>query len=136
MMRFNASWPSQVDRSACGSGTTARMALQYARGLIEAGQTRTFTNSKTQSHFVARIVEVLPEKGHAREAEGRDGKGDRVDAAECPESRGSADMVLSKTVKQNWPKVVVEVKGNAYYTGTATFSLEEDDALKGGFLIK
>jgi len=31
--------------------------------------------------------------------------------------------------------VIVEVEGNGYYTGTATFTAENDDNLKTGFLI-
>ena len=32
--------------------------------------------------------------------------------------------------------VVVEVAGNAYFTGSSTFTLEEDDELKSGFLLR
>ena len=32
--------------------------------------------------------------------------------------------------------VIVEVSGEAFYTGTATFTVEEEDPLKYGFLFK
>ena len=32
--------------------------------------------------------------------------------------------------------VVVEVSGEAFYTGTATFTIEEEDPLKYGFFFK
>lgn len=32
--------------------------------------------------------------------------------------------------------VVVEVSGEAFYTGTATFTVEEEDPLKYGFFFK
>lgn len=32
--------------------------------------------------------------------------------------------------------VVVEVSGEAFYTGTATFTMEEEDPLKHGFFFK
>lgn len=32
--------------------------------------------------------------------------------------------------------VIVEVSGEAFYTGTATFTVEEEDPLKHGFFFK
>lgn len=32
--------------------------------------------------------------------------------------------------------VIVEVSGEAYYTGTATFTVEEEDSLKHGFFFR
>ncbi|ESO94160.1 hypothetical protein LOTGIDRAFT_118524 [Lottia gigantea] len=46
----------QVDRSPCGSGTTARMALLYHKGLIGLNQSRYFQSSKTGSSFSSKIV--------------------------------------------------------------------------------
>jgi len=45
----------QVDRSPCGSGVTARIALQYGRGLIQLNQQRVFV-SPTGGKFKARAV--------------------------------------------------------------------------------
>lgn len=49
----------EVDRSPTGSGVTARIALQMARGQISLGQTRRF-ESVTGSEFTARAVTELP----------------------------------------------------------------------------
>lgn len=45
----------QIDRSPTGSGVTARMALDYAKGLVQAGQERLF-RSITGGTFSGRVV--------------------------------------------------------------------------------
>ncbi|KAJ7345299.1 hypothetical protein JRQ81_001249 [Phrynocephalus forsythii] len=47
---------AQVDRSPTGSGVTARIALQYHKGLIQLNQTRTFRSSSTGSLFTGKAV--------------------------------------------------------------------------------
>ncbi|XP_067847621.1 trans-L-3-hydroxyproline dehydratase isoform X2 [Heptranchias perlo] len=49
---------AQVDRSPCGSGVTARIALQYHKGLILLNQTRTFQSGPTGSLFTGKAVET------------------------------------------------------------------------------
>ncbi|XP_064515554.1 trans-3-hydroxy-L-proline dehydratase isoform X2 [Pseudopipra pipra] len=88
----------QVDRSPTGSGVTARIALQYHKGLIQLNQTRTFRSSTTGSLFTGKAVKA--------------------------------------TKFGDYNAVVVEVSGEAFYTGTATFTVEEEDPLKYGFLFK
>lgn len=87
----------EVDRSPTGSGVTARIALQMARGQIALGQSRHF-ESVTGSVFTARAV------------------------SELPFGRFSA--------------VRVEVSGQAYYTGQSIFTVEANDPLAGGFLLR
>lgn len=48
----------QVDRSPTGSGVTARIALQYHKGLIALNQTRSFQSGATGSVFTGTAVEV------------------------------------------------------------------------------
>lgn len=48
-----------MDRSPCGSGVTARVALHYHKGLIQINQTRVFQNGATGSQFTGKAVEVL-----------------------------------------------------------------------------
>lgn len=48
----------QVDRSPTGSGVTARVALQYHKGLLELNQTRAFKSSTTGSVFTGKAVRV------------------------------------------------------------------------------
>ncbi|EPQ12590.1 Hypothetical protein D623_10027198 [Myotis brandtii] len=88
----------QVDRSPTGSGVTARIALQYHKGLLELNQTRAFKSSATGSVFTGKAV---------REAKCGD-----------------------------FNAVIVEVSGQAHYTGTASFTIEDDDPLRDGFLLK
>nr|XP_056707743.1 trans-3-hydroxy-L-proline dehydratase [Euleptes europaea] len=89
---------AQVDRSPTGSGVTARIALQYHKGLIQLGQTRTFRSSTTGSLFTGKAVKEAKSGDHNA--------------------------------------VIVEVSGESFYTGTSTFTLEENDPLKFGFLLK
>lgn len=87
----------EVDRSPTGSGVTARIALQHARGLIGIGQERRF-ESVTGALFTGKAMRAT--------------KAGRFDA------------------------VTVEVGGRAHYTGTARFTLEENDDIGRGFLLK
>ncbi|XP_003472411.1 trans-3-hydroxy-L-proline dehydratase [Cavia porcellus] len=88
----------QVDRSPTGSGVTARIALQYHKGLLGLNQPRAFKSSTTGSMFT----------------------GSAVREAKCGDFKA----------------VIVEVSGQAHYTGTASFTVEDDDPLKDGFLLK
>ncbi|XP_052106188.1 trans-L-3-hydroxyproline dehydratase-like [Mytilus californianus] len=85
-----------VGRAPCGSGSSARIAQQFGRGLIKLDQTRIF-KSRTGGRYKATSVK----------------------AVKC----GDFDAV------------VVEVSGNGYYTGTSSFSLEENDEIGKGFLM-
>jgi len=87
----------EVDRSPTGSGVTARIALQHARGLIGLGQERRF-QSLTGALFTGKA--------------------------------------LSETAAGPFPAVIVEVGGKAHYTGRASFTLEDDDEIGRGFLLK
>jgi len=90
----------QVDRAPTGSGVTARIAVQYAQGYIDIGQTRVFESAATGSQYTGSVI-------------------------------------TSTTCGQvSHPAVVVQVSGTAYYTGTATFTAEDADELKQGFLLK
>ncbi|XP_029454055.1 trans-L-3-hydroxyproline dehydratase-like [Rhinatrema bivittatum] len=89
---------AQVDRSPTGSGVTARIALQYHKGLIQLNQTRTFKSGTTDSLFTGKAVK--------------------------------------ETTCGDFKAVIVEVAGHAYYTGTSYFVVENEDALKNGFLLK
>jgi proline racemase len=83
----------QIDRSPTGSGATARMACDHARGLIGANVPRAF-HGATGLPFTAEIV-------GARGGEG----------------------------------VVVSVSGASAFTGTARFTIEDDDPLGHGFVL-
>lgn len=48
---------AQVDRSPTGSGVTARIALQYQKGLIGLNQTRSFKSGATGSVFTGKAIE-------------------------------------------------------------------------------
>uniref|UniRef100_A0A0B7B4B8 trans-L-3-hydroxyproline dehydratase n=3 Tax=Arion vulgaris TaxID=1028688 RepID=A0A0B7B4B8_9EUPU len=89
---------SETDRSPCGSGTTARIALMYHRGHIILGQHHTFQNGVTGSQFLGRPVK--------------------------------------ESQVENKMAVVVEIKGEGYYTGRSELTLEENDSLGRGFLIR
>jgi proline racemase len=87
----------EVDRSPCGSGTSARLALLDACGRLPTGE-RLRHLSIVGSEFTGRVVERV-------ELAGR-------------------------------PAVVTEVEGSAYRTGSAEFTLDPDDELGTGFLLR
>ncbi len=85
----------QVDRSPCGSGVTARIAADVARGRMEVGATREFAG---------------------------------------PTGAAFTGTAVRSTAAGPHEAVVVEVGGRAFYSGRATFTLEEGDPLPG-FLL-
>ena len=87
----------EVDRSPCGSGTSARLAVLAADGRLGVGQTLTH-DSIVGTRFLGRVVAEAPVQ-------------DRVG-------------------------VLTEIEGMAYQTGTATFSLDPDDPLGTGFVLR
>ncbi len=87
----------QIDRSATGSGVTARMAVDAARGLVVPGQRRVFAGASG----VAFHGELLSEE--------------HLDAIRA---------------------FRVRVSGTAWYSGTATWTVEDGDALGDGFAIE
>lgn len=87
----------EVDRSPCGSGTSARIALLAEDGRLAIGQ-RLRHDSIIDTTFLARVVAEVA-------VEGRTG-------------------------------LITEIEGVAYQTGVATFSLDPDDRLGTGFLLR
>jgi proline racemase len=83
----------EVDRSPCGSGTSARIAVLADDGRLAIGQTLTH-DSIIGTTFLGRVV------------------------AEDPTG------------------LLTEIEAMAYQTGTATFSLDPDDPLGTGFLLR
>ena len=87
----------EVDRSPCGSGTTARLALLDRSGRLPRGDELRHL-SIVGSEFRARVV-------------------------------GDADVAGT-------PAVVGEVEGSAYRTGDHVFTLDPDDPVGEGFLLR
>jgi proline racemase len=87
----------EVDRSPCGSGTSARLALLDRSGRLPRGDELRHL-SIIGSEFRARVV-------------------------------GDAEVA-------GIPAVVTEVEGSAYRTGEHVFTLDPDDPLGAGFLLR
>lgn len=87
----------QIDRSPCGSSTTACCALLHAAGRLPAEHACAF-RGLAGSEFAVRVV--AESESHGR------------------------------------PAVVVQVAGKAFYTGRGEFTVEPDDPLGDGFLIR
>ena len=87
----------EVDRSPCGSGTSARLALLDRSGRLARGAELRHL-SIIGSEFRACVV-------------------------------GDAEVA-------GIPAVVTEVEGSAYRTGEHVFTLDPDDPLGGGFLLR
>jgi len=87
----------EVDRSPCGSGTSARLALLDRSGRLPRGAELRH-RSIVDTEFRARVV-------------------------------GDVDVA-------GLPAVITEVEGSAYRTGEHVFTLEPDDPLADGFLLR
>jgi proline racemase len=87
----------EVDRSPCGSGTSARLALLDAAGELPRGEALRHL-SIVGSAFSGRVVGTAEVGAHAA--------------------------------------VVTEVTGQAFRTGEASFTLDPDDPLGDGFLLR
>jgi proline racemase len=87
----------EVDRSPCGSGTSARLALLDRAGRLARGDELRHL-SIVDTEFRGRVV-------------------------------GETDVA-------GLPAVVTEVEGSAYRTGEHVFTLEPDDPLPDGFLLR
>jgi proline racemase len=87
----------EVDRSPCGSGTSARLALLDRAGQLQRGAELRH-RSIVDTEFTGRVV-------------------------------GDAEVA-------GIPAVVTEVEGTAYRTGEHVFTLDPDDPLGDGFLLR
>jgi proline racemase len=87
----------EVDRSPCGSGTCARLAVLAAEGRLAAGGVLRH-ESIVGSTFTGRILDVIVADGRAA--------------------------------------VIPQVTGMAYRTGEHTFSIDPDDPLVPGFVLR
>jgi proline racemase len=98
----------EVDRSPCGSGTSARVALLHADGRLAGGKTLRH-DSLIGTTFTARVV--------PSHEDGSDPDGSGPDGSE-PEG------------------IVSEVEGMAYRTGEHRFTLDPRDPLGTGFVLR
>jgi proline racemase len=87
----------EVDRSPCGSGTSARLALLHRSGRLERGAE-------------LRHLSVVDSEFRA--------------------------WVVGETEVAGIPVVITEVEGSAYRTGEHVFTLDPEDPLREGFLLR
>jgi proline racemase len=87
----------EIDRSPCGSGTSARLALLHRSGRLRRGDELRHL-SIVDTEFRGRVV-------------------------------GDAEVA-------GIPAVLTEVEGSAYRTGEHSFTLDPDDPLANGFLLR
>jgi len=87
----------EVDRSPCGSGTSARLALLHRSGRLARGE-ELVHRSVVDTEFRARVVD--------------------------------------ETEVAGIPAVITEVEGSAYRTGEHVFTLDPDDPLGDGFILR
>ena len=100
---------SQVDRSPCGSGVAARVAIKHAKGELNIGESWMY-------HSLLSVSRVW---GHQMDGERGAFKGTITEASHSPTRLQGEDL---KTVR-------VAIEGHAYYTGFATYLVEEQDPL-------
>lgn len=99
---------NQIDRSPTGSCVTARMALAHAKGVRDVGQ-RWAYNSLVSNHFGTGMFSAeITERTTINDADGKP-----IDS------------------------VMVQVEGQAFYTGTSTFVVENGDVTSSnGFTMQ
>jgi len=96
----------EIDRSPCGSGVSARMALQYAKGILSLNKTCYYQSIiGNDNKFSGRVIKPLKLQGR---------NNDRSDEIQA---------------------VIVEVGGKSYYTGVSTLIIEDNDSFQEGFLL-
>lgn len=99
---------NQIDRSPTGSCVTARMALAHAKGVRDVGQ-RWAYNSLISNHF-----------------------GTGMFCAEITEG-----IIINDADGKSIGSVMVQVEGQAFYTGTSTFVVENGDVTSSnGFTMQ
>ena len=104
---------AEVDRSPCGTGTCAVMAILSAMGLLAPGQTFTH-ESIIGSRFRGRVVgETALSTSNLQ--------------SPIPNSSSPTTNVI--------PAIVPEIEGEAYITGENTFIIDDRDPLKYGFRL-
>lgn len=97
--------PQQIDRSPCGSGTQARVALAVAQGRRALGESWTYHSALTRKF------------------------GDQ--GAFTGKAMSDGGMITA--AGGDIPSVLVEVSGRAHYVGAASFMVETDDKIGRGF---
>jgi proline racemase len=87
----------QVDRSPCGTGTSAKLADLYSRGEMRVG------DSMVNESII------------------------------CTKFTGK---ILSETTVGSFKAIIPEITGSAYITGFSQFTVDDDDPVKYGFILK
>lgn len=96
----------EIDRSPCGSGVSARVALQYAKGILQLNQTCYYQSIiGNDNKFSGKVIKSLKLQGNGN---------------------NNSEEIQA---------VIVEVGGKAYYTGVSTLIIEKDDTFQEGFLL-
>ena len=104
-----------VDRSPCGTGTCAELAVRYARGLLQVGQPF-ITESILGTQFIGSVVREVVK-----------GSGGKSDPARIYPARNYP--------ARNYPAIIPRVEGSAYITGINQLVFSESDPFQRGFLL-
>jgi proline racemase len=125
----------EVDRSPCGSGTSARLALLAADGRIGAGQVLTH-ESIIGTTFFGRILPVdatvvgATAIGHAVGGSIAD---HRASDTAVRDARVTVDAGVAVDTRA---AVATEIEGTAFATAECTFVLDPADSLGTGFVLR
>ena len=107
---------AEVDRSPCGTGTAAVMAVFAAMGML-AEEQQTFTHeSIIGTRFRGRVV-------------GRTTLSTSNSKFQTPNSK------FQTTSEEGIDAIIPEIEGEAYITGEHTFLIDDRDALRHGFRL-
>ncbi len=105
---------AEVDRSPCGTGTAAVMAVLAAMGMLSEGE-QVFTHeSIIGTRFRGRVVGTTT-----------------VSTANLQLPTSNVQLPTSNEIEA----IIPEIEGSAYITGENTFLIDDRDPLKHGFRL-
>jgi proline racemase len=120
---------AEVDRSPCGTGTAAVMAVLHAMRILVEGD-QVFTHeSIVGSRFRGRVLgtTTVPtansQRANGQEANGQEANGQEANGQEANSQAAPIEAI------------VPEIEGEAYITGEHTFILDERDPFREGFRL-
>lgn len=119
----------QVDRSPCGSGTSARLAVLAERGELAVGA-RFVHDSIVGTRFLGRVLGPSPDAGASANAPAAGDAAATDDTGAAGNAAG--DAAAAKTPRR-WD---TEVTGSAFATGQHTFLLDPADPIGTGFVVR
>jgi len=105
---------AEVDRSPCGTGTAAVMAVLHAMGILSEPDQIFTHESIVGSRFRGRVLETTT-----------------LSSANSQESNSQSSNIQEESIEA----IIPEIEGEAWITGEHTFIIDERDPFREGFRL-